>query len=90
MNFICNFCKEMPSETGMSKRTSYSKIYRLDFLFVRTSSSVVRTSARVRVYPADKLILSRSLPSPPFPPPVPSPPPLLRTQSAVRTEARKK
>jgi hypothetical protein len=42
----------------MSKRTSYGKIYRPDVHFVWTSVDIVRTSACVRIYPADGFLPS--------------------------------
>jgi hypothetical protein len=62
--------------------------YRPDVLFVRTSTNVVRTSARVCVYPADGFLPSadavKTTPSlPPSPPPSPSLP------SAVRGDTKK-
>jgi hypothetical protein len=40
----------------MSKRTSYGKIYRPDIHFVRMSASIVRTSARIHVYPTNAFL----------------------------------
>jgi hypothetical protein len=51
----------------MSKLTYYSKIYPPNVRFVRTSTDVVRTSARVRIYPADAFLpVDGFLPSAPI------------------------